>query len=435
MTTDAPLLAPDFRGDPYWWDAAPRPFIQPLPLPPRIDVAIVGSGITGLSAALRLARAGRSVAVFDAGDPGIGASSRNAGFVGRTLKHEFGDILDRFGLERARAVYGEMQAAFDAVTETVAAERIDCHLAICGRVMAARTPRQYEALARELELRRRHLGNDFAMLRGEELRREIGSDSFVGGALLPDLGSLHPGLYHLGLLDRAREAGVAIHGRTAVVALATRRRGEIGVHTERGIVIARDALVATNGYTGRAMPWLRRRVIPFNAFMIATAPLPQALLDRLLPRQRTYIDCNFNVDAIRRSPDGTRILYCGRTGLNVSEPHAIARRLKAALVAIFPELADVPLSHAWTGRCAGTFDLYPHIGEQAGLHYAMGYCFAGVPMGTYLGRKAAAKILGAADGATIFDALPFPSHFLYSGNPWFVPLAMRFYDWKDRRAA
>ncbi len=95
----------------------------------------------------------------------------------------------------------------------------------------------------------------------------------------------------------------------------------------------------------------------------------------------------------------------------------------------------MPLSHAWTGRCAGTFDLYPHIGEQAGLHYAMGYCFAGVPMGTYLGRKAAAKILGAADGATIFDALPFPSHFLYSGNPWFVPLAMRFYDWKDRRAA
>jgi glycine/D-amino acid oxidase-like deaminating enzyme len=433
--TDESLLAEDFRADPYWWDAAPRPVVEPPPLPPRIDAAIVGSGITGLVAALNLARAGRSVAVFDLGDPGTGASSRNAGFLGRVLKHEFGEIMDRLGLERALAVYREMQAAFDAVSETVAAERIQCAHSICGRIMAARTEKQYEALARELERRRKHLGNDFAMLPGAELRREIDSDRFVGGALVPDLGALHPGLYHLGLLARAREAGVTIHARTAVTGLASGAPGEIALHTPRGNVIARDVLVATNGYTGAATPWLQRRVIPFDAFMIATAPLPTSLIDRLLPKSRTYIDCNFNVDAIRRSPDGTRILYCGRTGMRVSDPRLFAQRLKSALVDIFPDLAAVPLSRAWTGRCAGTFDLYPHIGAHGGIHYAMGYCFAGVPMGTYLGRKVAAKIVGSKDGATIFDGLGFPTQIFYGGNPWFVPLAMRYYDWRDGRAA
>jgi glycine/D-amino acid oxidase-like deaminating enzyme len=104
------------------------------------------------------------------------------------------------------------------------------------------------------------------------------------------------------------------------------------------------------------------------------------------------------------------------------------------LVRNFPELAAYPLHRAWTGRCAGTFDLFPHVGKNDGVHFAMGYCFSGLPMGTYLGGKAAAKILGLKEGATAFDSLDFRTFPLYRGNPWFVPLAMKWYDLKDRAA-
>jgi len=219
-----------------------------------------------------------------------------------------------------------------------------------------------------------------------------------------------------------------------VLSVESKREGEVSLRTDRGDLIARDVLIATNGYSGPAHPYTQRRVIPFNAFITATAELPKALMDKLLPKHRTYIDCNFNVDSWRRSPDETRLIYCGRTGQLSTDPNVFAPRLKAALVRSFPELADYPLHRAWTGRCAGTFDLFPHVGAQDGVHYAMGYCFSGLPMGTYLGGKAAAKILGQAEGATAFDSLNFPTNPLYRGNPWFVPLAMKWYDWKDRAA-
>ncbi len=127
-------------------------------------MAVVGSGITGLVAAMHLARAGRQVSVLERGVAGEGASSRNAGYVGRTLKHGFGDIMRTEGLERAVAVYSEMRRAFDSVFETVAAEKIDCDLKRQGRFIMAATPAQYDDLARELDLRHRHLGEEFSML-------------------------------------------------------------------------------------------------------------------------------------------------------------------------------------------------------------------------------------------------------------------------------
>lgn len=431
---DASVFSEDFSADPYWWTAAPRPQEDPPALPARIDVAIVGSGFTGLSAAIKLAKAGRSVAVLDQGDAGCGASSRNMGFLGRVMKHELSEVIAMFGLERAVALYQETRYAVESVAAMVEGEAIDCHHRVCGRIMTARTERQYDSLARELELRRKHLSIEFEMLRGPAFEAEFGSESFMGGALVPELGSLHPGLYHLGLLAAARRAGAAIHPRTTVLSVNSERSGEVSLRTDRGDLIARDALIATNGYSGAAHPYTQRRVIPFNAFIVATAELPKALIDKLLPKHRTYIDCNFNVDSWRRSPDQTRLIYCGRTGQASTDPAIFAPRLKSALVRNFPELAAYPLHRAWTGRCAGTFDLFPHVGKNDGVHFAMGYCFSGLPMGTYLGGKAAAKILGLKEGATAFDSLDFRTFPLYRGNPWFVPLAMKWYDLKDRAA-
>jgi glycine/D-amino acid oxidase-like deaminating enzyme len=431
MTAADDVLSPEARLEPYWWRAAPRPADPPPPLPAACDVAIVGSGLTGLVAAASLARAGRHVAVLEADVPGQGASTRNAGYVGRTLKHGFGDLLESRGLERAVAVYREMRQAFDSVLETVEAEGIACDLKRQGRFVMAATPAQYDALARELELRRRHLGEDFSMLSKADQASEINTERYFGGAVIPDHAGLHPGKYHQGLLAAALRQGAEVLPLTPVTGIAG-GPGAFTVTTARGVLDARQVLVATNGYSGGAFPWLRRRLIPFDAYMIATEPLAEERVAALLPGDRTFIDWNFNVDFVRRAPDDPRrILFGGLTGLRNQDLAHMARRLRARLARIFPSLADVGVDDAWTGRCAGSFDLYPHLGIHEGIHYAAGYCFAGVPMGTWFGQKAAERILGRKTTASVFADRPFPTVPGYRGNAWFVPWAISWLSRKD----
>jgi glycine/D-amino acid oxidase-like deaminating enzyme len=429
------VFTTDFKETPYWWEAAPRIEAVPQAPPPRADVVIIGSGITGLNAALVLARAGRSVVVLDAGDLGHGASTRNAGYVGRSLKHSFADLMRRSGTDYAVAVYREMQAAFDAVVERVRDEQLQCGFKICGRLVLTKAPRQYEDLARELELRKKHLGTEFTMLPREAVRDEIASDLYCGAALIPDLAAIHPGLYHRGLLERVRDASAALIGRLPALRIAAVEGGGFDVVTGLGTTRARDVLVATNGYSGDLWPWLQRRLIPFDAYMIATEKLAPDVMDRLLPTDRTYIDHVHDIISMRRSPDGTRILFLWRTGTRPSGARAKGAQLQADAARIVPEIAALKITHSWTGRCAGTFDLWPHIATRDGIHFAGGYCFAGVPMGTYLGTKAGYRILGRKDGATIFADRDFPTVPLYSGNPWFVPHVMRWYRLQDRWAS
>lgn len=425
------IFAPGFKETPYWWEAAPRDPAVPAPPPKTVDVAIVGSGFTGLNAAIDLARAGRGVVVMDAGDLGQGASTRNAGYVGQTLKHGFRDLQKAYGDDYAVAVYREMKAAFDAVAERVQSEQIDCGFKVCGRLILTKAPRQYEDLAQEFEQRRKHLGTEFSMIPKSSVRGEIASDLYCGGALIPDLGAIHPGLYHRGLLDRARSAGVTLISGTPVTGIRRDRDG-FDVATAQGRTRARDVLVATNGYSGDLWPWLRRRLIPFDAYMIATEPLDPSLMARLLPTDRTYLDHVHDIISLRRSPDGTRILFLWRTGTRPTNARAKGAQLHADAASIVPEIAKLKVTHSWTGRCAGTFNLWPHLVTHDGIHFAGGYCFAGLPMGTYLGRKAAARILGRPEARTVFADRSFPTVPGHTGSPWFMPYVMRWYGMLDR---
>lgn len=425
---------PPIKFEPYWWDAArPQPHAA-VALGSRYDVAVVGSGFTGMRAALELARAGRSVVVLDKDAAGSGAARRNAGYLGRVLKHSLSTLMKKHGAAQGLALYRELGEAFTDVIDLIARERIDCHLSRHGRFIAATSVKHYDALAADLEPMRRHLGYPYEMVPRPEQRREFGSDLYHGGAVIPDLAAIHSGLYHRGLMARAKEAGAVISDMTEVRAV-TPERGGVQVVTDRGTLTAKDAIIATNGYTPRGLSWFARRVIPFQAYMAATEELTEAQLKDAIPNLRTMIDSNTNIDFFRPAPDSARLLFGGGTGIPRGDAAAIARFLHGLLRRVLPQLAAVKLSHAWTGYCAGTFDMMPHIGGRDHVWYGMGYNFAGIPIGTHFGAKLALMIQGRPEGRSAFAETPFPTLPLYSGDPWFVPMAMRYFDWKDRKTA
>ncbi|MCA3575240.1 MAG: FAD-binding oxidoreductase [Aestuariivirga sp.] len=431
MAFGSKVLSASASFDPFWWRAAPREVRQHPAPPAETDVAIVGSGITGLTAALHLARGGRQVTVFEAKEPGHGASTRNAGYVGRTLKHSFGEIMESHGLAQAKAVYGELMEAFQAVRETVEQENIACHYRQQGRLLLATSPAMQEAMAREFALRERHLGEPFETVSRAEQRDEIATGHYFGGVRIPDHAGLHPGLYHQGLLDRAREAGAAVCAFTPV--LGFRREAEgFTVFLKGARVRARELVFATNGYGGREFPWLHRRILPFHAYQAVSAPLGENRVRSLLPGDRTFIDWNFNVDWMRIAPgDDTRIVFGGLTGEIDADLRIMGERLHQRLLRVFPELGDLAFDHVWTGKCGGTFDITPRIGCHEGVHYGTGYCFAGVPMGTLFGKKIARRILGQEGGESVFDTEP-PAKAWYHGNAWFVPHAIKWMSRNDR---
>ena len=431
MAYGSTALSSNASFDPFWWRAAPHGQKMPSILPKRTDVAIVGSGITGLVAAIHLARGGRQVTVFEAKEPGHGASTRNAGYVGRTLKHGFGEIMENQGLDNAKAVYGELMEAFLAVKDTVEQEKIQCHFKQQGRLLLATSTAMYDAMAKEFALRERHLGEPFATVNREEQREEISTDHFFGGVRIADHAGLHPGLYHQGLLDAARDAGVTICAFTPVMGFRKEAQG-FTVFVKGAKILARELIFATNGYGGKEFPWLNRRIMPFHAYQAVSAPLGEKRVKSLLPGDRTYIDWNFNVDWMRVAPgDPTRIIFGGLTGEIDADLRVMAERLHQRLLRVFPDMGDLQFDYVWTGKCGGTFDINPRIGCHEGVHYAGGYCFAGVPMGTLFGKKMAMRILEKPGGESAFDTPP-PSKFFYRGNAWFVPYALKWMSRGDR---
>lgn len=419
------------RLEPYWWETTPRPALEPEPLPARVEVAVIGSGYTGLHAALQSARGGRSTLVLDAEAAGWGCSSRNGGQISTSIKPDLAALAARHGPERARAILAEGQRSLDWMGEFIESEAIDCDFRIAGRFHAAHRPRRFEALARQAEALRRDLGMEVAVVPRAEQQAELGSEAYHGGLLFPRHAALDPGRYHAGLLTRVLAAGATVAAHCPVTALVEEGRGH-RLETPRGSLLADQVVVATNGYSGSLVPWLQRRVIPIGSYMIATEPLPEALMARLMPRNRIVSDSRRVVYYYRASPDRRRILFGGRVSGGETDPRVSGPRLHRDLVRLFPELAGTRVSHSWLGFVAYSFDTLMHIGRRQGIHYALGYCGSGVGMASYLGMRLGQQLLGRDEGRTAFDGLPFPTRPLYRGKPWFLAPTVQLYRLLDR---
>jgi glycine/D-amino acid oxidase-like deaminating enzyme len=425
------LAETDLALSPYWWEAAPLDAPSAARLPAETDVAVVGAGYAGLAAALTLVRAGRSVVVLDAMAPGEGASRRNGGICSGNVQRGFRNLIERVGLEAAKAIYAEGIAARRHLAELIAEEAIDCGFALAGRFSGASRAGDYEPLGREADLLNTHFDLGVEMVGRADQHRELGTDFYFGGQVRSDIGGLHPGLFHAGLQERAVAAGAMVAGHTPV--LSIQRDGvAFAVTTGRGGLRAGDVIVATNGYTGAATPWLRRRVIPIQSQIIATEALAPGVMDRLMPKRRMLGDTRYLYNYYRPSPDGACIIFGGRAGSNQADPRRSGRHLYGNLIAIFPELDGVRLTHSWSGFTGYTFDLLPHLTVHDGIHYATGFCGSGVVWAPWLGHKAALRVLGARGADSRFEGYPLRTRPLYYGAPWFIPPLVVWYGIRDR---
>ncbi len=431
MAPSPDIFAPGFVTTPYWWEAAP-PAPSTSTLPDKAEIVVIGGGIAGLSTAIELGRSGVRALVLDREAIGWGASSRNggalsgAGSLGRAKSNLQQAVEPKLLAEMVE----EAEASFEEFEALVAREDIDCSYRRCGRFVGAHAPKALDALKRRADLLNASGRDTAEILPRARLGEELATDRYHGGMVIQRAGGLHPALYTQGLARAAMR-----HGATLISGIEvqgwTRTAGKILVRTSQGPVEARAVMVATNGYTGAATPWHRRRLIPVASYMIATEPLGEARVHRLMPKLRVYGDTKKILYYFRPSPDHTRILFGGRASFVDDDVRRAGARLHRFLVHLLPDLGGVRISHAWKGNVAFALDMLPHVGAQDGVHYALGCNGSGVVTMTHLGRCAARQILGGDNRPSAFSRLPFPTMPLYGGKPWFMPAIGTWYRLRD----
>ena len=425
------IFTDDVKLASYWWDASPPDENGPETVPATADVLVIGAGYTGLHAAIQLARGGRSVVVIDAQAMGWGCSTRNGGQISTSIKPDLTTLTKRFGAETARAIMQDGHASLAFIRDFIGAEKLDYDFRTVGRFHAAHSAKAFDRLARSVETQPEGFDVPARIVPRADQHDEIGSDAYHGGVVYENHASIDPGRYHAGLLRLARDAGAILIPHCAATGLE-RQAGGFRVSTAKGVIQARDVVLATNGYTDGLSPWHQRRVIPIGSYMIATEELPAGVIDTLIPQDRIVSDTRHVVYYYRASPDRKRILFGGRVSHAETDPQLSGPLLRAELVRLFPQIADVRISHSWMGFVGYTFDTLAHTGSKDGLHYAMGYCGSGVGMASYLGMRTGQRILGLAEGQTGIARAPFQTRPLYTGKPWFLAAAVSMYRIRDR---
>jgi glycine/D-amino acid oxidase-like deaminating enzyme len=421
----------------YWHTTVKMPDDSNLtPIPERVDVAIVGGGYTGLSAARTLAKRGVKVVALETETIGWGASSRNGGMALTGLKVPMQTIIKNYGRETARGLFQCSLDSVDTVEQIVKDENIDCGFARTGHLLAANKPKHFEALKDEVEFMAKEFDHKVHLVPPSELKSEIGSDIFHG-ALVDDVSAgLNPAQFVAGLAGAAEKAGALLCARARVNRL---RRGEnrFVLETERGTLSAESVFVGTSGYTGNATKKLQRKIIPIGSFIIATERLSGELAHELSPKNRMIFDYKHYLNYFRLWDN--RMIFGGRAAFFPENANTIKRSaeiLQREMVQVYPQLKDVKIDYAWGGTLDFAFDMMTHAGELDGVHYALGYAGHGVAMGTHLGKTVAEAMLNGNIKEHPFARFNFPNAplGLYDGRPWFLPFAGMWHkilDWVE----
>lgn len=395
-----------------YWEASAAPL--GIPVPPlagdhACDVAIIGAGFTGLSAALELREHyGMDVRVLEAAQPGWGASGRNGGFscVG-SHKLSYGAMIKTYGLDASRQFHGAMKEAVSLVRENCRRYGIDALINEGGEVSLAHLPSRVAELADEQAFMARTFGEHMTLLSSGDLaERGMANAEFPAGLHSETGFSIHPLAYVRGLARAASAAGATLHGQSRVTGWEQTARGHV-LRTANGRLTARHVIVATNGYTPEDVSTHHAgRLMPVLSNIIVTRPLSEdERREQGWTSRMMAFDTRKLLHYFRLLPDG-RFLFGGRGGLDASDAGAAPMRhhMEKTLARMFPVFGRAEITHFWRGFACLAYDLVPYAGPldvNRTVWTAIAYHGNGVAMASWSGRKLAHLVAGRPDRADL----------------------------------
>jgi gamma-glutamylputrescine oxidase len=391
------------------------------------DVAVIGGGFTGLSAALACAERGFSVILIEREHIGFGASGRNGGQLIPGLRWTASELESEFGRDRADALF-DLCWRDNRVKARIEKHGIDCDLKT-GHLEAAWTSHDFGAMRREADYLANRFGYRTDVVTKADMARHIASPLYHGGIHDPQGGHFHPLNYAIGLAQAAEAAGVRIWERERAHRVTDNPEGP-GVMTDRAHIGARFVIDATDSWIGHVEPDLGRYTVPIMNYNIATAPLLNA--DELLPTDAAVADSRFVLNYFRLSAD-KRLIFGGGERYSQTPPSDIATFVRPFMAEVFPQIADAKIDFGWGGAVAVTMNRLPHIGRRGSVFFAHGFSGHGALVTTLAGELIAEAMAGTAERFDVLACLPSRP---FPGGKWLrrplATLGLLYYAMKDK---
>jgi gamma-glutamylputrescine oxidase len=397
----------------------------------RADVAVVGGGIAGCSAALHLAQRGYKVVLMEARFVGYGASGRSGGQLIFGLAPSQRTLTAQVGREDAHRLFELSIEALDTTRALIDTYAIACDYTP-NHVHVATKPRHVRELREWADELHGEYGYDSArLLNREELQRHVRSERYLGGLLDSRSGHLHPLKYTQGLARAAELEGVRIFENTQVLRYDS-GSGGVAVHSARGVVRCAYLILCGNAYLDGVAPQLARRILGVGTYIVATEPLDPTRGRRLLPSNAAVADINWILDYFRLTADH-RLLFGGRVSYSAVQPPHLTESMRRRLLRVFPALADVAVDYTWDGYLDITMSRAPDFGRLApNVYYLQGFSGHGMSLTGLAGKLVAEAVSGAAERFDVFARIP---HRDFPGGPLLrrpsLVLAMLYYRLRD----
>ena len=392
-----------------------------------VDVAIVGAGYTGLSAALHLLERGYDVAILESNRIAWGASGRNGGQIGSTPREDQESLEASLGKTHARQVWSLAREANRLVRELVDQHDIQCDLHD-GAVHLAWKKRHAKDLRGHVDFMAQNYPDaELRYLDIEEVRTLVSSERYHGGVFDPHGAHLHPLAYALGLARAVLKKGGRIYESTRALS-----REGTKLRTQQGTLNASSVLLACNGYLDKLDPRIAAKIMPIHNFIIATEPLGD-LARQLIRKDYAMHDSKFVLDYYRRTRDN-RLLFGGGETYSSNFPKDIAGFVRKPMSRVFPQLADIRIDYAWGGTLAITRPRIPHFGRiENNVFFAQGYSGSGIHMATLAGKLLAEAVAGEQERFDVLASIRIPD---FPGGTLFryplLVLGMLYYSLLDR---